>query len=147
MFKHILVPTDGSPLSRAATERAISFAREAGACITFFCAVQALPKFYYGEGTIFDPESPKRFHKAAESMAKTVLEDAEKLARDAGVECATLALTSDEPHEAIIQAADRCGCDLIFMASHGRRGIQALLLGSETRKVLTFSKIPVLVHR
>ncbi len=147
MYRHILVPTDGSPLSQAAVNGAISFAGETGARITFFCAVQAVPKFYYGEGAIFDAEAPKRFHRAAESMANVILDEAEGLAHDAGIECSRLMMTSDQPHEAIIEAADRCGCDLIFMASHGRRGINALLIGSETRKVLTFSKIPVLVHR
>ena len=64
-----------------------------------------------------------------------------------GVECATIAATSDVPYEAIIEAAEKSGCDLIFMASHGRRGISGFLLGSETNKVLTHSKVPVLVYR
>lgn len=147
MFRHILVPTDGSPLSVDAVVRAISFAREAGARITFFCAVQPWPKMYYGEGAIFDPHLPANFREAMQGTAEDILDDAERRAREAGVDCGKLTLVSEEPYEAIIEAAQRTGCDLIFMASHGRRGVKALVLGSETQKVLTHSCIPVLVHR
>ncbi len=147
MFKHILVPTDGSPLSVDAVVRAVSFAREAGARITFFCAVQPWPKMYYGEGAIFDPHLPASFREAMQGTAEDVLHDAERRAREAGVDSDRLTLVSEEPYQAIIEAAQRSGCDLIFMASHGRRGVKALVLGSETQKVLTHSCIPVLVHR
>lgn len=147
MFRHILVPTDGSQLSTDAVIRAVSFAREAGARITFFCAVQPWPKMYYGEGAIFDPHLPANFRETMQGAAREILEGAEQLAKEAGVECGALALVSEEPYEAIIEAAQRNGCDLIFMASHGRRGVKALVLGSETQKVLTHSCIPVLVHR
>ena len=147
MFKNILVPSDGSPLSREAVDRAISFAQEAGARITFFYAEQAFPTMYYGMGAIFDPHVPARFHEMEEGMARDILDAAANLAEEAGLECSTLALASDEPYEAIIEAARRTGCDLIFMASHGRRGVKGLLLGSVTQKVLTHSGIPVLVHR
>lgn len=141
MFKHILVPTDGTRLSLEAAGRAVAFAGETGARITFLYAERAFPTMY------FDEQAPQKFHEQADSMAREILAVAERLAREAGVECATLALTNDEPYKAIIEGANRNGCDLIFMASHGRRGISALLLGSETQKVLTHTKIPVLVYR
>ena len=147
MFKHLLVPTDGSPLSQEAVERAVSFAREAGARITFFHAEQRFPSMYVDMGAIFDPHMPQRFHEAENVVAAEILARAERVAHAAGVECDTLALASDEPYEAIIEAASRQECDLIFMASHGHRGVGALLLGSETHKVLTHTRIPVLVHR
>ncbi len=147
MFKNILVPTDGSPLSQEAIRRAVSFAKEAGARITFFHAEHGFPPIYFGAGAIIDPHSPKMFQEMVESQAQEILGAAEKLAQEAGVECNKLALTSNVPYEAIIEAANRNDCDLIFMASHGRRGISALLLGSETLKVLAHSSIPVLVHR
>lgn len=147
MFKHLLVPTDGSQLSQEAVTRAISFAREAGARITFFCAEKAFPTMYHGTGAIFDSHAPSQFHKAVDATAHAVLDAAEQQAQAAGVECSKLALASDQPYLAIIDAAERNGCDLIFMASHGRRGVGALLLGSETQKVLSHSTIPVLVYR
>lgn len=147
MFKHILVPTDGSALSIEAFTRAVSFAREAGARITFFCAIQPAPKMYYGMGTIFDTHTFTTFRETMQSTAQKILDAAGKLAAEAGVECTKVMLVSEEPYEAIIEAANRNGCDLIFMASHGRRGVAGLLLGSETQKVLTHSTIPVLVHR
>ena len=147
MFKHLLVPTDGSPLSQEAVIRAVSFAREAGARITFFCAVQPSPKMYYGMGSIFDAHMPTTFRESMRSTAQDILDAAEKSARKAGVKCRTVALVSEEPYAAIIEAARRDECDLIFMASHGRRGVKGFVLGSETQKVLTHSGIPVLVHR
>ena len=96
---------------------------------------------------MIDPTTPEKFAELAEQQAQQVLGDVEKLCADTGVACSKLALTSDIPYEAIIEAADKSGCDLIFMASHGRKGFSGLLLGSETNKVLTHSKIPVLVYR
>jgi len=147
MFKHILVPTDGSDLSRDTVRRAISFAKEAGARITAFYAKPEYPVTYYGEGALIDPTTPEKFAELADQQAQQVLAFVTDACAAAGVGCTTMSLTSDIPYEAIIQAADESGCDLIFMASHGRRGISGLLLGSETNKVLTHSKIPVLVYR
>ncbi len=147
MFKHILVPTDGSPLSYDTARRAVGFARETGAKITFFFAEPDYPVAFYGEGALIDPTTPEKFAEIAEQQARDILGKAEALARDAGVECASTAQVSDVPYQAIIDAANKAGCDLIFMASHGRRGISGLLLGSETQKVLTHSTIPVLVYR
>ena len=147
MFKHILVPTDGSELSQDTVRRAVSFAKEAGAKITAFYAKPEFPVTYYGEGVLIDTTSPEKFAELADSQAQEILGFAEKLCNEAGVACTKLTLTSDIPYEAIIDAARQSGCDLIFMASHGRRGFTSLLLGSETNKVLTHSTIPVLVYR
>lgn len=147
MFKHILVPTDGSPLSESTVSRAVSFAKEAGARITFFYAQPDFPMPIYGEGALIDPTTPEQFARSAEAEAQRILERAKAAADAVGVLSGTDTLVNEVPYEAIIDAADRHGCDLIFMSSHGRRGIAGLLLGSETQKVLTHSKTPVLVYR
>ena len=147
MFKNIFVPTDGSELSRQAAERAVSFAREAGARVTAFFAKPEYPIAYFGEGALIDPTTPEKFAEISEQQAREYLGDIERQCRAAGVDCSTVTTVSDVPYEAIIEAAETAGCDLIFMASHGRRGISGFLLGSETNKVLTHSKIPVLVYR
>ncbi len=147
MFKHILIPTDGSELSRATASRAVSFAKEAGARVTVFYAKPEYPIAYFGEGALIDPTTPEKFAELADQQAAEYLADVQRQCAEAGVECNTVAATSDVPYEAIIEAAEKSACDLIFMASHGRRGISGFLLGSETNKVLTHSKVPVLVYR
>ncbi|ANQ84517.1 universal stress protein [Azoarcus olearius] len=147
MFKHILVPTDGSALSESTVARAVSFARDASARITFFYAQPDFPMPIYGEGALIDPTTPEQFAKAAAQEAERILNAAKAVADASGVLADTDTLVNEVPYEAIINAADRHGCDLIFMASHGRRGLASLLLGSETQKVLTHSTIPVLVYR
>ena len=148
MFKHILVPTDGSRFSQETVKRAISFAKEAGARITFFSAEHKFSPLYFGGvSAISDASAAQIFHNAVDSVAHAILDEAVKLAQEAGVECDMLVLTSNVPYEAIIEAANRCACDLIFMASHGHKGITSLLLGGETQKVLTHCTIPVLVYR
>jgi nucleotide-binding universal stress UspA family protein len=147
MFKHILVPTDGSPLSSETAKRAITFAKETGAKVTFFFAKPDYPVAFYGEGALIDPTTPDKFAEMAEQQAREILSASEAAAKAEGVVSATISSVSDIPYEAIIAAAETAGADLIFMASHGRRGISGLLLGSETQKVLTHSKIPVLVCR
>lgn len=147
MFKHILVPTDGSELSRSTVQRAVSFAKEAGARITAFYAKPEYPVTYYGEGVLIDPNTPEKFAELADQQAKEVLNFVSTACTEAGVACTLTDATSDVPYQAIIDAAEKNGCDLIFMASHGRRGFAGLLLGSETHKVLTHSRIPVLVYR
>jgi nucleotide-binding universal stress UspA family protein len=147
MFKHILVPTDGSELSQATARRAVSFASEAGAKVTVFFAKPEYPIAYFGEGALIDPTTPEKFAEMAETQAAQYLGEVQAMCAEAGVTCDTVTATSDVPYEAIIEAAEKSGCDLIFMASHGRRGISGFLLGSETNKVLTHSKVPVLVYR
>ena len=147
MFKNILVPSDGSSLSRSAVEKAVAFAKETGAKITVFHAQPLPPVPYYGVGTGVNWRLPDTYNEQAGRQTQAILDDAASLCHAAGVACQTLSLTSEVPHEAIIAAARQNGCDLIFMASHGRRGISALLLGSETSKVLAHAGIPVLVYR
>ncbi|MGC2857792.1 universal stress protein [Novispirillum sp. DQ9] len=150
MFKHLLVPTDGSPLSEDTVRRGIAFAAETGARITFFHS-QAEPPFpIYGDGLGVDRDDlrgPERAAQAAAAQADAILGRAKAAAEAAGVSADTEAGVTDTPYIGIIAAAERNDCDIIFMASHGRRGITGLLLGSETQKVLTHSKIPVLVYR
>ena len=147
MFKHILVPTDGSQFSQNAVRQAVIFAKETGAQITAFYAKPAPPIPYYGEGIGYNFEMPSKYNELLEKQAQESLGFVENLCQQEGVSCTKLESTSDVPYQAIIEAATQCKCDLIFMASHGRSGISALLLGSETSKVLTHSKIPVLVYR
>jgi nucleotide-binding universal stress UspA family protein len=128
-------------------KRAVTFARDTGARITFFFAKPDYPVAFYGEGALIDPTTPEKFEEMADKQATEVLTACAAVAAEADVPSSTVSLTSDIPYEAIIEAATNAGCDLIFMASHGRRGISGLLLGSETQKVLTHSKIPVLVYR
>jgi len=148
MFKHILVPVDAGDLSNSAVEHACAFAKECGARLTFYHAkLSYLPDYASGELAIGIPDFDRGFREAMERQADALLQRASRAASAAGIEHET---TSDEPispHQGIIAAAEDKGCDLIFMASHGRRGASALLLGSETQKVLTHCKIPVLVYR
>lgn len=147
MFKHILVPTDGSTLSSDTALRAVDFAKAIGAKVTFFYAQADYPAQFFGEGALIDPTTPQQFAKAAEAAATEILQKCEGMARQGGVEYGTATEPSEVPYEAIIDVAKKHACDMIFMASHGRRGLTGLLLGSETQKVLTHSKIPVLVYR
>ena len=145
MFRHILLPTDGSPLSEAVIRKGIQLAKAIDAKVTGFCVI---PKLRY---VSYDYELGSEFKKQAETAVRAAANKnllvIEKAAKEAGVPCETASETSDQPYEAIIEAAQKRNCDLIVMASHGRRGVNALLLGSETQKVLTHSKIPVLVYR
>ena len=145
MYKHILLPTDGSELSATAVRDGVRFAKEIGARVT---ALHVTAPFHPIEMTpsAFTAHIQEHDAKAKES-AQRALGAVTEAARAAGVPCATVHRVSLSPYEAIIALAGEAGCDLIFMASHGRRGVAALLLGSETNKVLTHSKIPVLVCR
>ena len=147
MFKHLLVPTDGSDFSTITVQRAVSFAREAGARITFFYAKPDFSVVFYGEGVLVDPGTPQTFEQQTSQRATEILAACRTLGESQNVSCDTKTTTSETPYQAIIDCALESSCDLIFMASHGRRGLSALLLGSETQKVLTHTDIPVLVYR
>lgn len=147
MFKHLLVPTDGSPLSDETVTSAVQFAAETKARITFLYVRPDYPVAYFGEGALVDPTTPESFAEMTEKVAQEILARSAAAAEAGKVACTTRALINDLPYEAIIDTATQEGCDLIFMASHGRRGLVGLLLGSETQKVLTHSAIPVLVYR
>jgi nucleotide-binding universal stress UspA family protein len=145
MFKHLLVPTDGSALSDAAIQMAVTLAKESGAKVT---GLHVIPEFHvlaYGTEMLADTE--EQFIQVTRQRADDYLAVVTKAATQAGVECDTVARNRDHPYEAIISVAEQRNCDLIVMASHGRGGLRALLLGSETQKVLTHSQIPVLVVR
>jgi len=148
MFKHLLIPTDGSELSEAAIKAGVQFAKSINAKVTGF---YAMPKFHllvYGpDGVIDKRQDFADFEKDWKARADRFLAVIMQAAKAADVPCETALQTSDQPYEAIIATAKEKGCDLIMMASNGRRGVQAFLLGSETQKVLTHSKIPVLVFR
>ncbi len=151
MFRHLLVPTDGSDLSDGTIRRAVSFSQESGATITFLhvLANLAMPPqgSLYGDPVLLDPAVVEQFTQAERSYADELLGRARALAEEAGVPCDTAIGEHPVVYEAIIDAATRHGCDLIFMASHGRRGLAGLLLGSETQRVLTHTELPVLVFR
>lgn len=147
MFKHILVPTDGSLLSQDTARKAIAMAKETGARITAFYAKQDNSDIYWDKMAWVTLPEQAKLDEAAEREAQNILGFVADLCKSAGVDCDTVSETCDTVYKGIIDAATDKGCDLIFMASHGRRGIEALLLGSETHKVLTHSRIPVLVYR
>ena len=145
MYKHLLLPTDGSPLSEDAVRRGVQFAHQLGARVTGF---YAMPEFQMVSYTMaMEDNSKDLFDQQAHARAEQVLAVVQQHAAELGVECDTVTVSSDMPYEAIIRTATEHGCDLIMMASHGRRGLHGLLLGSETSKVLTHSKIAVLVQR
>jgi nucleotide-binding universal stress UspA family protein len=145
VFKNILVATDGSDLAAKAVEEGIRFAKEIGAKIT---AVTVTEPFHVLSLVPSQLEyTPIEYKKHAEAHAEKVLGTVSAAAKLAGVACETLHVEHEHVYQAIIDAASARKCDLIVMASHGRRGISAIVLGSETVKVLTHSKIPVLVYR
>lgn len=147
MFKRLLVPTDGSTLSQDTVARAVSFAQEAGAHLVFFYAEPEAPAAYLGLGAISGNHMSQDVQERLDGAAREILEAAAAVASQAGVSFEKVVKVGNRPSELIIDAAQVHDCDLIFMASHGRRGVSALLLGSETHKVLTHSTIPVLVYR
>lgn len=148
MYKHILVPTDGSKLSAKAIRTAATLARTLGAKLMGVYVIPPYVPPVYGEAVIYVPEvTPKRYKEITAREAKKALAAIEVEAQAAGVECKAVSVTADQAWEGIVRTAHSKGCDLIVMASHGRRGLSGLLLGSETTKVLTHSKTPVLVCR
>jgi len=143
MYRHLMVPLDDSPLSADSVGRAVELARALGARVTFFHA-----QADYGASSIGALErvmSPAAFNEHVAGEARAILAKAEVVARVAGIAYDSAMVTSDRPYEAILGAAEARGCDLIFIASHGRRGIRGLMLGSETQKLLQHTTIPVLV--
>jgi nucleotide-binding universal stress UspA family protein len=146
MFKNILIPTDGSELSQRAVHTAVDLAKLHHARLT---GIHVIPDYHLliaYEGA-FDPVTEERIEEDAKVRAENYLAFVRKSAQDAGVPCETVCETSDHPYDAILKAADARRCDLIVMTSHGRKGLAAVLLGSETRKVLTHTRIPVLIVR
>jgi nucleotide-binding universal stress UspA family protein len=147
VYKNILVPTDGSKLSVKSARQAVKLAKALGAKITGFYAAPDFASTYYGDGYILRAPSAKDHTDLLQKQARQYLSAIEVEAEVEKVPCEVFHAVSDSPYEAIIAAAKKKKCDLIFMASHGRRGLDALVLGSETQKVLIHSRIPVLVCR
>ena len=147
VYQHILIPTDGSKLSDRAALAGVKLAAALGARVTgLFVAPPATPLVY--EHFMPVKYMPPQAHaEAIERAAERALGAVKKAAAAAGVSCDGVSLTGDFPADAIVQTASKRKCDLIFMASHGRRGVAAVLLGSETQKVLAHSTVGVLVQR
>jgi nucleotide-binding universal stress UspA family protein len=145
MYKNILIPTDGSELSDKAVRHGIALAKALGAKITAVTVTQPFHWFSIDREMVTD--MPAEYEKHARQRAEKILDAISKAAWAANVDCNPVHLEQEHPYDAIIKTASSQGCDLIVMASHGRRGVSALVLGSETVKVLTHSKIPVLVYR
>ena len=139
-----MLPTDGSQLSKAAIQKGVVFAKSINAKVTGFYVMPEFHVVTHKTEMMGDTEEFARDCRAAADGFLSVIEEA---AKAAGVACDTALAISDHPYEAIIKSAEEKGCDLIMMASHGRKGLQGLTLGSETQKVLTHCKIPVLVYR
>lgn len=144
MFKKLLVATDGSELSAKAVDMAVALARSLNASLVGITAVDAYP--YAGVGQT-DPAAYSEFQALAAAKAFDRLAALEKAARAAGVPCEALSHQGAPPWRAILDAAAEHGCDAIVMASHGRKGVSALLLGSETQHVLSQATLPVIVVR
>jgi nucleotide-binding universal stress UspA family protein len=147
MYKHILLPTDGSPVSRRAVEAGVKLAAGLGARVTGVFAVPPATPILFRDKLPSGYATPQKNEALLSRAAEAHLEVIRKAAKAAGVRCEVLALKSDYPAETILKAARQAKCDLIVMASHGRSGIRGMLLGSETQKVLNTSPIPVLVYR
>jgi nucleotide-binding universal stress UspA family protein len=144
MFKHILIPTDGSDLSHKAIAGGIELAQSLGARVT---AYACLPQYPYSPFSDFATEAPAEFMQRCEYEAQDHLRDVAQAAERAGVPCNTCSSIHPSPYLGIIEAAQRHACDVILMSSHGRRGLGSLLIGSETQRVLTHTDIPVIVYR
>jgi nucleotide-binding universal stress UspA family protein len=147
MYKNVLVATDGSKLSEKAVKHAVGLAHALGATITAFYAAPDYPMPAFADGVVYEPVSRKEYATLAAQDAEKILSKAQASAQSAGVECKTAYAIAAAPWEAILAAAKKHKADAIVMASHGRRGLSAVLLGSETQKVLTHTKLPVIVVR
>lgn len=146
-FTHLLVPSDGSELSGHAISQALDLAGALGARLTFLHVRPTVPVPVLGMGEMLDSRTMDALLAASLKESSAVLAQAAAAAEAAGISAACERVDHDVPHRAIVEAAGRLGCDLIVMASHGRRGVGGLLLGSETQRVLVQAPCPVLVVR
>jgi nucleotide-binding universal stress UspA family protein len=144
MYQHILFPTDGSDITAKALTQALDLAKLMGAQLHTLAVMEPFP---YSAISEMQPVPPQEFYDAQQRVAQARVKAVTDAAAAAGVRCQGHTVEALHPWEAILDHATAQGCDLIVMASHGRRGVSALLLGSETQKVLTHSKLPVLVVR
>lgn len=147
MYRHILVPLDGSPFAMKAFGHAYQLAEPVGARVTLFHASPEYPVGMTGDGVIYQPLTRAEYAKLQKREADRLFSTATRKATNFGLSVATVHDIAAAPWKAILSTAKKQGCDAIVMASHGRGGVAALLLGSETQKVLTHSRLPVLVVR
>ena len=147
MFKHILIPTDGSPVAAKAIKAGVALAKEMGASVTAYYAIEPPPAHIYGEGQLADRRWIEEFNRRTHDLAQRSVAEVSEAAKAAGVPCDTVIDKLVHPYQGIIDAAGEKKCDAVFMGSHGHRGLTGLLIGSVTQQVLTHSKIPVLVFR
>ena len=147
MYKRILIATDGSPLSSKAVQSGLSMAALTGGQVIALKVVPRYPRSYFEGGMPMDLDDVKRIEKQWSEEAQALLNKVKEQGKEDGVTVKAVVTKSDLVAEAVIAAAKKHKCDLIVMASHGRKGIKRLLLGSETQHVLTHSHIPVLVLR
>jgi len=145
MYKRILLPTDGSDASERAIAAGVVFAKELGADVIGLTVTPEFHTFTYQSAMLED--TPELFAQNSQKRAQQLLDGIASVARDARVAFSGEHAVGDNPYEAILATVAKHNCDLIVMASHGRRGLKGLLLGSETQKVLVHSSIPVLVFR
>ncbi len=145
MFKHILIPTDGSEIAAKAIAAGIAFAKENGARVTGYYALEEMNMHHVGSH--ITKELSVELDKRAQEVAENHVAEIARAAQAAGVPFESIVSKTVQPYEGIIEAAKRCGADIIFMSSHGRRGLSGLLIGSVTQRVLSHSTIPVLVFR
>ena len=146
MFKHIRISTDGSPVSNKAAKAGIALACALRAKVTAYCALEEL-QLFYGEGYVPSQREIDGFVQRARELGQKCVDAIGGMAKAAGVPFVTVVTKAYSPYEGIIAAAKKCKCDVIFMASHGRRGLSKLIMGSVTQKVLSHSRIPVMVSR
>ncbi len=145
MYAHILLPTDGSELSKMAIREGVDLAKALGARVT---VVTVTTPFHVFSGSVsMLTDTPEQYRKHMAARAAQYLDVAKKIAAVAGVPCDVVHVEHEHPYQAIIETAQNRGCDAILMASHGRHGMSAIVLGSETLKVLTHSTVPVIVYR
>ncbi len=147
MFKHILISTDGSSLGNKAAKAGIALASALGAKVTAYYAVEQLQPIYADEGYMMNQKMIDGFEESARAAGQRRVDAIGRMAAAAGVPFASVVTKASNAYEGIIAAAKKRKCDVIFMASHGRRGLSRLIMGSVTQKVLTHSRIPVVVYR
>jgi nucleotide-binding universal stress UspA family protein len=145
MYKNILIATDGSSLATRAVEHGVNLAKSLGAKVLLLTVTERFHVFALEADQI--EETSDSFREHMQKHAERTLSEASEIARNLGIEATSLHMEDDAPYQAIIRTAESQRCDVIVMASHGRGGVSALLLGSETMKVLAHSNIPVLVVR
>jgi nucleotide-binding universal stress UspA family protein len=147
MYKRILIPTDGSPLARKAIKEGVALAKSVGASVIGYTAVEPIERIYYSEGAGIRAAQVKAIEKQLHDQGAQYVEQIRKAATAAGVASEVVMTKSPRPYQGIIDAARKQRCDVICMASHGRGNLASAVLGNVTQKVLTHSKIPVLVFR